>query len=104
VVVYFKEAKLRDKPIQAGRLESIEAIQLQPDEVRTYMLDVQGDQAAAICSIPGIWAPEVGTPVQLQDPERVATVQEVAYLFDATGFGVSVWLRDPLTQVEGSDA
>jgi hypothetical protein len=92
-------AELRGRPIQAGRLEpGYDALCLRLDEVKTHLLDIEGGQAATICMLPGMWTPQPGTRIQLQDPERIAVVRELAYLFDENGFSVSVWLEDPLTR------
>ena len=95
---HFREAELQGRPIQAGRLEGFEAVQLQPEDVTTHVLDVKAEsEATAICIVPGVWTPEEGAKVNLQEPERTATVRKVEYLFDANGMSVSVWLSDPLT-------
>ena len=63
---HFRDASLRGLPVQAGRLESFEATQLTPEEVRTQIIDVTAStgKAASICSIPGVWTPEAGTPIR----------------------------------------
>jgi hypothetical protein len=80
----FKAAELNGQPVQLGRLESFEAIQLEADDVRTHFVDMRGtNEASSICLIPGIWEPADGTEIRLLEPERIATVQGLSRLFDA---------------------
>lgn len=86
-----------DGPLQQG-LESDTPCEVSPEEVYT-LVRIQGmgepGSMKAVLRMPGIWAPDVGTEVDLTEPPRSAQVLSQRYQISETGVVSLVVLTDP---------
>lgn len=103
---YFRIIDRNGGPVQLGADPEGSIGVLDVSDLRTVVSvldpsDPGPSQARGVMTLPGLWAPAVGTRIELAEPNRIATVARQDYAIAVGGIVSAVVIYD--RKVEGSD-